>query len=248
MPFFHLYGFLIGVAVVVAAMLIEYQAKKHGLNQSELWSVAGWILLSGLVGARAYHVITDYELYQHQWIDILKIWQGGLGIIGAIMGGVVGLCLYQMVRKKDFSFIKNWLDLAVFGLPFAQAIGRWGNFVNQELYGLPTNLPWGIAIDSPSKPNLVPQLKFHPLFAYEVILMLGFGTIVWIWNNRWPINIGTGRLFLTYVGFYTLIRFWLEFLRINRNKGWWIFDVNQIIVAVIFLLVVIVLKFKVKHE
>lgn len=240
MPFFHLYGLIIGLSFAAAGLLIEHQAKRHQSNTTDIWSAGWWVLVGGVLGARTYHVITDAQFYQSSWLDIFKIWQGGLGIMGGVAGGVAGLFVYFKIAKQDRNSFKQWLDLAVFGLPFAQAIGRLGNFVNQELFGLPTNLPWGIFIDYSFRPVGYQQFtKFHPLFAYEALLMILFGVMVWFFDRSQKIAVGTGRLFLVYVSYYSLIRFWLQFLRVDRKVIWWILDINQIVVLVLLLVCLI---------
>jgi len=243
MPFFHLYGLLIGLAIVAALGLIEYQARRHRVDAAVIWSAGWWVLLSGVVGARFYHVATDFQFYQADWLGIVRLWQGGLGIIGGVAGGMLGLILWAKVRQQSWGFIKTWLDLSVFGLPLAQAIGRLGNYFNQELYGLPTTLPWGIEISKQFRPVEYAHLtNFHPLFAYEALLMILFGLVIWLIDLKQQLNIGTGRLFLIYVGYYAMIRFGLEFLRINRHTVWWILDINQIVVLILMIICVCFLE------
>lgn len=238
---FHLYGLLIGLAIVLASFLIEHQSQRHHLNLNVLWSASGWVLIGGVVGARLYHVVTDFQLYQLDWWNVFKIWQGGLGVMGAVIGGVIGLILYFKISGQDYKTLPIWLDVSVFGLPFAQALGRLGNYFNQELYGLPTSLPWGIFIDTKFRSsNYIQFEKFHPLFAYEALLILLFGLIIWWIDWKHKIKLGTGKLFLVYVSYYAVVRFWLEFLRIDRKMIWWILDINQLIV--LFLLVICLLK------
>jgi phosphatidylglycerol:prolipoprotein diacylglycerol transferase len=234
---FHLYGLIIGLSISLAIYTIEYQTKRHSLESAAIWSIIIWATIGGVLGARTYHVITDWQYYQNNWLDILKIWQGGLGIIGAVAGGWVGSFLYFKLIKKDTALMWKWLDIAVFGLPFAQALGRWGNFVNQELYGLPTNLPWGIYIEERFRlPTYLNFGKFHPLFAYESILMLLFGVFVWLVDKNKNISLGSGNLFLIYIFYYALIRFWLEFLRVDKVEILVGLDINQLVVLSILLI------------
>ena len=194
----------------------------HGL----LW----WVLIPGLIGARLYHVLDYWGYYSKNLNEIFFIWHGGLGILGAIIGGVLGLlafahityhiphikkgCKKRKISFKDFLF--SLLDTVVIGLPAGQAIGRLGNFFNQELYGFPTNLPWGIYIRPENRATGYESFeRFHPLFAYEMawsiitfIIIIAF--IKAIKRQK------KGELFFVYLGFYGLGRFFLEFLRIEN--------------------------------
>ena len=250
----HLYGFILGLAIVIGVYLIQLQAKKQNINLPGFDYLIWVVLLGGVIGARVYHVITDYYLYQDAFWDIFKIWQGGLGIIGAVIGGVIAVWGWLKINKSNqiFGWLKinkinkqlnllTILDLAVFGLPVAQAIGRWGNFFNQELYGLPTSLPWGIYIDFINRlPGYENFSHFHPLFFYEMVLMLVFAGLVW-WMVRQErfsgFSIGSGKWFLFYIFYYSFIRFWLDFIRIDKmqffNTGLCINQVFLIIVMII---------------
>lgn len=226
---FHLYGLIIGLSISTAIYLIELKVKKYHLDFNQLWQMMGWVILGGVIGARSYHVITDWQLYLVQPLNIFKIWQGGLGIVGAIFGGGLALACYFYLTKKDFAKLLIWLDMMVFGLPFAQALGRWGNYVNQELFGLPTTLPWGIFIRLENRPSVYRSFsKFHPLFFYESLLMSIFGLIIWWLDQKKRITLGKGQLFLSYLNYYLVIRIFLDFFRIDRKVIAWGFDSNQL--------------------
>lgn len=235
----HPYGLVIGIAIVMGLWLMEIQAKKQHLKADDFYSLSWVILLGGIIGARLYHVIMEFNLYQDQLWQILKVWQGGMSIIGGVMGGVLSLWaflkLHYLGKKVKFLAI---LDLSIFGLPVAQAIGRWGNYFNQELYGTPTQLPWKIYIEPAFRLMGYEQWSyFHPLFFYEMILMLLFAGVVW-WGQKMTwfsgFSSGSGKLFLSYVFYYSFIRFWLDFIRIdktqflNTNLG-----LNQVILLII---------------
>src|SRR3989344_4355529 len=200
---FHLYGLLIGIGIVVAVEIIQRIWEKEQIKVS-FYPVLATTLISGIIGARIYHLITDGQLYAQASVwEMVAVWNGGIGVIGALIGGILGLTIYLLVNKK----IKySWaiLDAVVLGIPFAQAIGRWGNFFNQELYGLPTTLPWGIQIQ--------PGIRFHPLFLYESLLMAGFGLIMWVIYRKRVKQVGQGWYFGYYLIWYSLVRFGLEFL------------------------------------
>src|SRR5260221_8301127 len=135
--FFHLYGFILGIAVWVTILLAEYKAKQIHFSEKLFWELVVWEFVGGVIGARAYHVWTDFPLYQHHFWKAFYIWQGGLSILGVLIGCVGTLFLYvQTHRKRDGQTLNfNWkvfADVCVFGAPFGQAIGRFGNFFNQE--------------------------------------------------------------------------------------------------------------------
>ncbi len=235
----HLYGLVIGIAIVAGLWLMEIQLCKHHLNTSDFYQFSWIIILGGVIGARLYHVITDFDLYQHHFLDIFKIWQGGMSIIGGVLGGVLTAWLFlkfsSLGEKID---LKTVLDLSVFGLPVAQAIGRWGNFFNQELYGVPTQLPWKIYIEPAFRVAGFEQFAyFHPLFLYEMLLMLVFAGLIWWGQNKsWLLSfkIGSGKLFSLYIFYYSFIRFWLDFIRIDKtqflNTNW---GLNQVILVLV---------------
>lgn len=216
--FFHPYGVIVGLAIVVGLLLVEYRtklflgAKWSSKVEQSFWLLGGIVLVSGVIGARVWHVATDWYLYQDSLFDIFKIWNGGLSILGAIVGGAVGLFWWFRFTKETSIPWQAWLDLAVFGLPFAQAIGRFANYLNQELYGLPTHVPWGIEIEG---------TRYHPLWAYEALLMLLFGGGIWLIDRResvWgtTLRIGRGYYFIAYLMYYSFIRFWLDFWRLDK--------------------------------
>lgn len=212
---FHLYGFLIGVGVVAGIGAATIQAKHFHVDPTIIENCLFWIAIPAILGARIYHLSTDWNLYSHSsFFSLISIWNGGLGYFGALIGGVTGLALYSRTyqyKKKELRKTRTFtffllLDLLSLGAPLAQMIGRFGNYFNQELYGLPTSYPWGIIIHGE---------KYHPLFAYEalgnfVIFML----VNWLaWKKYFAL--GKGQYAFVYVSLYAVLRFWLEFLRIE---------------------------------
>lgn len=209
---FHLYGLFIGIGLIAGIWVAQFHAKRFGQSPKMIDDALIWIMIPAIIGARAYHVITDWHLYADGPIfDMFKIWNGGLGFFGALIGGVVGsiVCTYLQASNSKQKAFFTLLDLLSFGAPLAQAIGRFGNYFNQELYGLPTQLPWGIVINGE---------KYHPLFAYEAILNLCvFGLVNWLgWKKK--LHIGKGQYACTYLALYGMIRFWLEFLRTDTAR------------------------------
>lgn len=231
---FHLYGLILGLSIGLGWWLVMRQARAKGFSESELEKVGLWAVGGGVVGARIYHVATDWHLYQENWQSALYIWQGGLSVMGAVIGGGLVAWLVMRLMKPQVS-LSQLLDLSAFGTPFAQALGRWGNFFNQELYGLPTTLPWGLPIETQHRlPGYELFEKFHPLFAYEMLLMLAFGGWIWWADRRQLSHIGRGEYFRWYLLFYAVVRFSLDFLRIDKTLlGTTGLGVNQAVLALV---------------
>jgi prolipoprotein diacylglyceryl transferase len=203
------------IAGIIVAMIIatrRWRARGGTADSMELMVVVG--VPFGIVGARLYHVITDYQLYfgpGRQPLDALKIWQGGLGVWGAIALGVLGGYLVARRRKIAFPAV---LDAIAPAILVAQAIGRLGNWFNQELFGRPTTLPWGLEIASDYRPAGYAQFAtFHPTFLYEVLWNLAAAVLL-VWLDR-RFRLGHGKVFALYVMLYCAGRFWIEALRID---------------------------------
>jgi phosphatidylglycerol:prolipoprotein diacylglycerol transferase len=191
-----------------------------------VWDALFWVVLAGIVGARLWHVFTPppsmiAQGITTQWylthpLDLVSIWRGGLGIPGAVIGG--GLALWLYCRSKKISFL-TWADTVVPGVALAQAIGRWGNFFNQELYGKPTSLPWKIYIDPVHRvAGYESSEYFHPLFLYEALWNL-INMVLLLWaSRRFPKLLRPGDIFYAYMILYAVGRFSLEFLRLDAAQ------------------------------
>jgi prolipoprotein diacylglyceryl transferase len=215
------YALCIILGVVVAIWLGERRWVARGGTPGQVSDIAIWAVPFGLVGGRLYHVITDPASYfgaDGEPVKALYVWQGGLGIWGAIALGGVGA--YIGVRRMGVRF-PPLADALAPGIVIAQAIGRWGNWFNQELYGKPTTLPWGLKIDAAHRTSLAPKYQdyetFHPTFLYECIWDLGTAGLV-IWADR-RFKLGHGRAFALYVMAYTAGRSWIEYLRIDAVEA-----------------------------
>jgi prolipoprotein diacylglyceryl transferase len=208
------YALCIIAGVVLAIWLGERRWVARGGRAGQIGDVAIWAIPFGLVGGRLYHVITDYELYFTAGQDpvaALYVWQGGLGIWGAIALG--GLGAYIGCRRAGIK-VPPLADALAPGIAVAQAVGRWGNWFNQELFGRPTTLPWALEIDPQNRPEGYEQYStFHPTYLYEFVWDLGVAGLV-IWADR-RFRLGHGRAFALYVAAYTLGRGWIEYLRID---------------------------------
>jgi phosphatidylglycerol---prolipoprotein diacylglyceryl transferase len=238
----HLYGIIIMLGALAAAYIGARQAKKAGKNPDLLWDAFPWVLVAGVIGARLWHVFTPsasqiamgltVEYYLTNPLEILKIWQGGVGIPGAVIGGALGLYFFTHRRGEPFL---RWADFVAPGLALAQAIGRWGNFINQELYGAPTDLPWAIRIDPQNRlPGFQDVAYYHPLFLYESLWNIG-NMLILLWlSRRMGHKLKMGDVFLAYLVIYPLGRFLLEFLRLDPSPVAGI-NINQTIMLVILL-------------
>ncbi|MFF4189449.1 prolipoprotein diacylglyceryl transferase [Nonomuraea sp. NPDC001831] len=211
------YALCIVLGVVVAVWLSERRWVARGGQKGTIIDIAVPAVIFGLIGGRLYHVITDWQTYFgsraiKKPYQALFIWEGGLGIWGAIALGGVGV--WWAVRKRGIS-MSAVADTVAPGIAFAQAIGRWGNWFNQELYGGPTTLPWGLEIDVDHGGE--PGVLYHPTFLYESLWDVALGFLLILAGKRFALR--HGRLFALYVAGYTLGRFWIEGLRIDPVGG-----------------------------
>jgi len=216
---FHYYALCIIAGISVAIWLGRKRYVANGGLADDVSEAAIWAVPFGIIGGRIYHVITSPQQYFGSGgnpVDALRIWQGGLGIWGAISIGAFGAFLYFRTHKTSLSFL-HFLDALAPGVVIAQAIGRVGNWFNQELFGKPTSLPWGLEIDLRNRPSgFENYLTFHPTFMYEAIwcLLVAFILIkLPIFFRRIVKN--QGDIFALYVCGYTLGRLWIEALRID---------------------------------
>ncbi|MFF7390377.1 prolipoprotein diacylglyceryl transferase [Streptomyces scabiei] len=206
------YAFCIIIGVFVAVWLGNKRWVARGGRAGTVADIAVWAVPFGLIGGRLYHVITDYELYFSEgrdWVDAFKVWEGGLGIWGAIALGAVGAWIG--CRRRGIP-LPAYADAVAPGIALAQAIGRWGNWFNQELYGKPTDLPWAVEITSSTDGRL--PGTYHPTFLYESLWCIGVALLV-IWADR-RFKLGHGRAFALYVAAYCAGRFWIEYMRVDE--------------------------------
>ncbi len=240
------YGVLIMLGALAAVLVSAWGAKRKGINPNTAWDMLPWLLIAGIIGARLWHVFTPGTALLQEWyqtgltayptqnyyfvnpIAMLEIWKGGLGIPGAIMGGALACWIYCRIKKQEFV---EWMDIVAPGLAIAQAIGRWGNYFNQELFGVQTKFFLGISINGSVE-------KYHPLFLYESVWnLLNFGLLILL-SYKAAKKLLKGDLFLIYVAFYAFGRFWLEFIRVDSIKF------NQYFMVVLFVLSLGYLVFK----
>lgn len=227
----HMYGLCIALGVIAAVVISSKRWEARGGNPDDIGTIALWAVPAGVIGARIYHVATDWKTYQDDWLGAFKITQGGLGIPGGIFFGVlVGVIV---VKKKGLP-VAPLLDVVAPAIPVAQAIGRMGNWFNQELFGRPTTLPWGLEIDLTYRPVGYEQYAtFHPTFLYEALWSLGVaGLLVWIDRSR---KLRPGELFAGYILGYGIGRLWVEDLRIDHASLIWGVRVNIWMSAILIL-------------
>lgn len=218
------YGILLVTGMIAASWVASRYVYRKGEDGELVWDMLVWVLIPALIGARLYYVFIQsprgpqgFDRFIENPISILQIWNGGIHIFGAFIFGGIALYVYGRVRDLPMSI---YMDGIALGLPLGQAIGRWANFINQELYGPPTSLPWGLRIDPshriPPYHDLVQypeSTRFQPLFLYESLWnFIGFGLLYWI-SRRFENWLKPWDLLLLYLIWYPLGRFFLEFVR-----------------------------------
>jgi len=235
--FVRFYGIILMLGALAGAWLATREAKRRGYDPEIVWDLLTYLLIGGIIGARLWHILTPPPSsgitagwYLTHPLDALAIWQGGLGIPGAVIGGLIALYFYT--RRRNLNFLE-WTDIAAPSLALGQAIGRWGNFFNQELYGAPTNLPWKIYIDPDHRLTGYLDVEYyHPLFLYESIWNLAnMFLLLWI-SRRFADRLKDGDLFLIYLIVYPVGRFFLDFLRLDASLVGGI-NINQTVMAVV---------------
>ena len=207
------YGMMIAIGVIAAVRIAGRRAENKGVGTTEdISSIAMWAVPAGVLGGRAYHVLTDYERFQGHWFDAIKIWQGGLGIWGGVTAGVAVGWWCARRRGLDAWWI---ISCAAPAIAIAQAIGRWGNWFNQELFGRPTTLPWALKVSGniAEKAGYAAGTTFHPTFLYESVGCVVLAGLLIRLEQR--ITPARGRLFAWYVAGYTVLRFGTESIRID---------------------------------
>jgi phosphatidylglycerol:prolipoprotein diacylglycerol transferase len=235
----HLYGIIIVLGALAGAYAATFEAKRREEDPEHVWNALVWCLIAGILGARVYHILSSPQSssigFQYYFVTnpfetinvfglsipfptALMIWNGGLGIFGAVAGGALAAAIYA--RRNQLS-IAAWLDIGAPGLALGQAIGRWGNFINQELYGPPTTLPWGLPIDAQHRIPPFTDLaryplettRFHPVFLYESLWNFAVFAALMIIGRRFQDRLKDGDILSLYLVFYGLGRLFIESLR-----------------------------------
>ncbi len=237
----HYYGLIIVLAVFSGLWILTSLAKKKNLRLDDIQDLFFWVVVIGILGARLYQVfVLNWNYYQNNLWAIFKIWEGGLAIHGAIILGLATLLVWS--RKKKINFLRI-LDIGVPVLALGQALGRWGNYFNQELFGKPVS--WGIPIDLANRPRGFESYGFfHPTFLYESILDFILFLILLFLVRK---GVKTGIPTLVYFLGYGLIRFSMEFIRIDSTLLVLGFRFPQI-VSLILIIMAIILFWPILHK
>ncbi len=232
----HAYGFTLLVAILAATALTGILWTRRGGEWDLVFRVSMWGVAGGVVGARLYHVVTSWsEVPDPKWRGVFQIWEGGLGIWGGIAGGVLAGAV--VVRRSGAS-VFAFMDAAAPGLLLAQAIGRWGNWFNQELFGVPTNRPWGLEIDPENRPEkYLSSDTFHPVFLYESLWnLLGVALLLVVWSRG---RVKAPGIFCLYVAWYTFARFFLEQIRTDEAHELFGLRLNSYVAFVLFVAAIV---------
>jgi len=252
------YGIIIVAAMLIAATVAARLAKRDGKDPDHIWGALTWAIIPAIIGARLWFVLfppqtliaqgNDTAWFLQNFFNLengaIAIWSGGLSIFGAVLGGLAGGYLYLRRNKLP---VGQWLDIAGVCIPLGQAIGRWANYVNQELYGTVTTLPWGITISAGKRVDPfrslvdypVADTLFHPLFLYESLWsILAFIVLLNLFLRRRK-NFAPGSFFLLYVMQYSVIRFLLEFIRVEVSLVGGV-NVAQVVCAAAFVIALVV--------
>ncbi len=251
----YYYGIIIMIGVVAAIWLSSKRAKDKGMEAEFLYDALPWVLFGGIIGGRLWHIFTPppsmvaqgitTKYYLTHPLDAINIRAGGMGIPGAVIGGLLLLSWYAWRKKEPFW---EWIDILTPALPLGQAIGRWGNFFNQEVYGAPSDLPWAIYIDLQNRlPEFMNVSTYHPIFLYEALWNLGsVFLLIWI-GKHYSDWLKKGDLFLMYLITYPTIRILLDFLRLDASEIGGI-NANQTFMAIVLLGSLIVLLVRHREE
>jgi prolipoprotein diacylglyceryl transferase len=215
----HFYALFILVGMALAIWIADRRLQNRGAKSGLALDISLWTIPFGIIGARIFHVLThtdDYFYDGADLTDVFKIWEGGLAIYGGLMAGALGA--YLGARQSGIKFW-SFADAVAPGILLAQAIGRWGNYFNEELFGQPTTLPWGLEISplNPAFPDGLPaDVLFHPTFLYESIWSLAGVGILLLLDRRFELR--WGKMFGAYLIYYSIGRIWVENLRIDPSE------------------------------
>lgn len=244
----HWYGLFMASGVLAGLLLSLFIASRDRMNKDTVLDLSFWLIIGGLLGARIYEIFLEWSYYQENLIQIPQIWQGGLAIHGAIIGGLITILIFSRLKSLNFWRLSA---ICVPGLALGQAIGRWGNYFNQELFGRPSDLPWSIPIHPLYRPlDYIASSHFHPSFLYESLgCLLITAILVGLYlrllkskNNLTKIYVW---LTATYMILYSSLRFGLEFIKIDETIIIWGWRWPQIIsLIIIFAAVIIIFKYK----
>ena len=257
------HGFFTFVAVAVAVFLAATWGRREGLNVDAIYSVSLWAIIGGIVGARVIHVIDFWEIYSSNFVRVFSIWEGGVAIYGAILGGFFGGGLYIIIRNSDW-FLAFWgalrrtipifpephkaplpgighmADIVAPALLIAMAIGRIGDIINGEHFAKATSLPWGFVYTNPESLGFGRPIS-HPAVAYELLFDLALAAAIWPLRNRLRPR---GMVFVLYGGLYSIGRFFLSFLRVESQTYFDFLNQAQVLALIVIVIAIPLLVFK----
>ena len=226
------YGLMIGLGVIVAVRITSRRMERRGVGTADdMSSIAMWAVPAGVIGGRLYHVVTSVDSYRGRWVETLYVWHGGLGIWGGIaLGVIVGMRRARALGLDPVAVVA----CATPGIAVAQAIGRWGNWFNQELFGRPTDLPWALEVSAGKAraAGYAAGTTFHPTFLYESLGCLAIAGLLVLVERRFRPR--GGRIFLVYVALYTFMRFFIEGLRVDPARSAGGLRLNQWVAVAMF--------------
>ncbi|MCF7820690.1 MAG: prolipoprotein diacylglyceryl transferase [Candidatus Pacebacteria bacterium] len=249
----YFYGVFMVLGILSALFIAIFLAKKYGINKDLIIDLAFYLIIGGIIGARLYELIIDFDYYSHNLLGIFKVWQGGLSIHGALIGGLIALLIFIKFKAKKLNINETlilWRLVAIFApaIALGQAIGRWGNYFNQELFGKPTNYWLSIPIDIYHRPvEYLSQTHFHPTFLYESLGSLVIFIILillhkFLTKNKVLSLSLSMKIVAVYLFLYSILRFSLEFIRIDPTLviyGWRWPQIISIIVVIVSIFIFI---------
>ena len=240
----HMYGVCIALGVIAAVWLTTKRWTAAGGAADDITMIATWGVPAGIIGARIYHVITDFEIYREDPTQAFAIWDGGLGIWGGVAGGVLAGAWAAKRRGLD---VLRVMDAAAPGIVLAQGIGRFGNYFNQELFGRPTSLPWGLEIDADHRPSeTLASATYHPTFLYEALCCFAICAALLYLSSK--VKLRPGSLFAAYVAAYTFVRFFIEQVRVDFAHEIAGVRVNVWVSAIVFIAAASVFYIRERNE
>jgi phosphatidylglycerol---prolipoprotein diacylglyceryl transferase len=209
----YYYGIIMAMAILAGYVLAKKRARRYGIESKIADDLMFWVIIGGFAGARIYHLLSSFGYYRQHLLDAFKIWNGGLSIFGAVLGGIIALFLYHKIFNLK-SHLLNYLDWLAPSVVLGQIVGRFGNLFNYEAFGYPTNLPWKMYIPQMFRPEMFGHFSFfHPLFLYEALGNLAILFIL----LKFAKNLRPGALFFIYLLLYNILRFSLEFMRVDST-------------------------------
>jgi phosphatidylglycerol:prolipoprotein diacylglycerol transferase len=246
----HYYGLILALASMSGYMMARQRAKKLGIPPAEVADIFVWVFVSGFIGARLYHVVSSWDYYIENPVEVFFVWNGGLSIFGAILGGLIGLYFYKKLKHLSLNYyvLLDWLAPSVM---LGQIIGRFGNLVNYEAYGKPTELPWKMFV--PVANRLFPYEAFaffHPVFLYEalaglliLLILLNFSRLNTLFN--WPRF--SGQIFWAWIGLYGFVRILTEYLRVD-SPYLGLFKQNMLVAGLMIGVAIVVTTIKIRNH